>query len=102
MVKDSLLIPLLGNAYGRGKLKRYPYDRRVLCPRFVQQEHSSNRLKPYVLCQWDMGGCYLFPAIDVEGPVQAAKRDVAMTLTPQLMIGRLKAHAGHAGLAANG
>lgn len=37
--------------------------------------------------------------IDVDGPIEAAKRDAAMT-SLQLMTGRLKAHAGYAGLAA--
>lgn len=43
-------------------------------------------------CQWGMGRGYLFPNIEVDGPIQVAKRDVVMT--PQLMTRQMKAGAG--------
>lgn len=63
----------------------------AICPGAALQQY----VEAVRTCHWDMGRGYLCPVIDVGGPVEAAKREVAMT--PQLMTKRLKAHAGIAG-----
>lgn len=51
-------------------------------------------------CKWDMGWDFLSPVMEADGPIEVAKQEVAMT--PQLMTGQLKVHAGHTGLADKG
>lgn len=62
--------------------------RPTICPVAALQQY----VEAVRTCQWDMGRGYPFPAIKVDGPIQATKRDAAMT--PQLMTGRMKAHTG--------
>ena len=64
-----------------------------LCPVGALQQY----VEATQWCNWDMSAGYLFPDIEVTGPIQKAKR--SSPVSPQNMTSRLKTYAKFAGLA---